>query len=77
MHTTIWVKKLWGEPNMSIDRLQEENDRPYLAYTCYRDLGLARSIVARDTLYDAYGLWAIVRELEGGGQSKRITLNSP
>jgi hypothetical protein len=32
---------------------------------------------ARDTLYDAYGLWAIVRELEAGGQSKRITHNSP
>jgi hypothetical protein len=32
---------------------------------------------ARDTLCDAYGLWAIVRELEAGGQSKRITHNSP
>jgi hypothetical protein len=34
------------------DRLPSENDRQYLAYTCYRDLGLNRSLLAAQRLYD-------------------------
>lgn len=34
------------------DRLPAETDRQYLAYTCYRDLGLARTLLAAQRIYD-------------------------
>jgi hypothetical protein len=34
------------------DRLPAETDRQYLAYTCYRDLGLARTALAAQRIYD-------------------------
>lgn len=45
-------KKYQPQMSVIIDRLPEENDRQYLAYTCYRDLGLSRSMLAAQRLYD-------------------------
>ena len=38
--------------SINVDRLPEENDKQYLAYTCYRDLGLSRSMLAAQRVYD-------------------------
>jgi hypothetical protein len=34
------------------DRLPTETDKQYLGYTCYRDLGLGRTLLAAQRLYD-------------------------